>query len=295
MSFIKKLLNPFELIRAFRFDKKQKKHKKSSQDLELMLYSKIIRNDMLHYGYFENIDIEADSISIKDLENAQMKYVDLIIEQISGTGNKVLDVGCGMGGLSNILNSKGYSVDSLTPDNNQKNYIEDKYKDLTVHHMKFEDFEVKDKFNTIINSESLQYIDLQTAFNIIPKILSKNGKWIVIDYFRINRNGINKSGHFHDDFLECVKKNGWKITHQKDITKNALPTLKFAMTFINRFVKPIAIFATEKLKYKKGWIYYLTKELRINMTKKADKELAALNPENFIKEKKYILYVLERQ
>ena len=156
-------------------------------------------------------------------------------------------------------------------------------------------FEVKDKFNTIINSESLQYIDLQTAFNIIPKILSKNGKWIVIDYFRINRNGINKSGHFHDDFLECVKKNGWKITHQKDITKNALPTLKFAMTFINRFVKPITIFASEKLKYKKGWIYYLTKELRINMTKKADKELAALNPENFIKEKKYILYVLERQ
>ena len=46
MSFIKKLFNPFELIRAFRFDKKQKKHKKSSQDLELMLYSKIIRNDI---------------------------------------------------------------------------------------------------------------------------------------------------------------------------------------------------------------------------------------------------------
>ena len=181
-SIIKKILNPIELIRAFKFHKKQKNHKKSSEDLELMLYSKIIRNDMLHYGYFDNPDVEPDSISIKDLENAQMRYVEILIKQISDTGKKVLDVGCGMGGLSNILLEKGFQVESLTPDNNQKNYITSKYKQLKVHHMKFEDFKSESKFNTVINSESLQYIDLDKAFDLVPEILSKNGKLIIIAF-----------------------------------------------------------------------------------------------------------------
>ena len=80
-----------------------KSHIKSSEDLELMLYSKIIRNDMLHYGYFDDINIKPDCISLKDLEDAQMKYVKIIIEQIQNKEDQILDVGCGMGGLSSIL------------------------------------------------------------------------------------------------------------------------------------------------------------------------------------------------
>ena len=56
--------------------------------------------------------------------------------------------------------------------------------------MKFEDFSTNKQFATIINSESLQYIDLDTAFNCVSKLLSNNGKWIITDYFRINNNGM---------------------------------------------------------------------------------------------------------
>ena len=294
-SVLKKLINPIELVKAYRFHKQQSKHVKSSEDLELMLYSKIIRNDMLHYGYFEDINISSDSISIKDLENAQMKYVDLIIEQISEKDKNVLDVGCGMGGLSKILYDKGIKVQSLTPDNNQKNHIEHKYKELTVHHMKFEDFKTEEKFGTIINSESLQYIDLDTAFKSVSEILAENGRWIVTDYFRTNDSGINKSGHMHSEFLASIDRNGWKVVHKNDMTLNALPTLKFAITFIDRFIKPLALFSNEKFKFKQGWLFYLTKELRSSLSKKSEKELAALDPEKFVKEKEYMLYVLERK
>tara|TARA_Y100000590_G_scaffold417009_1_gene516300 strand:- start:6262 stop:7152 length:891 start_codon:yes stop_codon:yes gene_type:complete len=295
ISIIKKIINPIEILRAIWFHKNQKKHIKSSEDLELMLYSKIIRNDMLHYGYFDDIHIHPDTISIKDLENAQMKYVEIIIEQILDKNNKILDVGCGMGGLSNILFNNGYKVESLTPDDNQKNYINSKYKNLTVHHMRFEDFKIKKEFGTIINSESLQYIDLDKAFDLIPEILLPNGRWIITDYFRINDNGINHSGHLHNDFLSYVEKRGWKIVYQNDMTQNALPTLKFAMIFINRFIKPLTLFANQKLKYKQAWLFYLTDQLRLKISKKSEKELAALNPEKFAKEKKYMLYVLERK
>ena len=151
--------------------------------------------------------------------------------------------------------------------------------------MKFEDFKTKEKFGTIINSESLQYIDLDIAFDSASNIISDNGRWIITDYFRIDNDGINKSGHLHSDFLQSIRKNGWKIVHENDMTLNSLPTLKFANTFIDRFIKPLALFSTEKLKYKQGWLFYLTGELRQSMSKKSQKELAALDPNKFIKEK----------
>ena len=113
--------------------------------------------------------------------------------------------------------------------------------------------------------------------------------------FRINDDGVNKSGHLYEDFLNRTEEKGWKIVYEQDITKNALPTLRFAMVFINRFIKPLASFAGAKLKNKKAWLFYLTDEFRKSISKKTDKELAALDPENFIKEKIYILYVLERE
>ena len=74
MNIISNIFNPLELFRAYRFHKNQKKHIKSSEDQELMLYSKIISNDMLHYGYFDNVDIKSDAISLRDLEKAQMVF-----------------------------------------------------------------------------------------------------------------------------------------------------------------------------------------------------------------------------
>ena len=79
------------------------------------------------------------------------------------------------------------------------------------------------------------------------------------------------------------------------MTLNSLPTLKFAITFIDRFVKPLAMFSNDKLKHKVGWLFYLTQELREGLSSKSKKELAALDPDKFIKEKKYMMYVLEKK
>ena len=293
-KLIKNLINPIKLIKAYQFHKNQKKHIKASQDLELKLYSKIIKTDMLHYGYFDNINIEPDSISIKDLEEAQMRYIDIIIDQILNKDKSILDVGCGMGGLSKILLKNNLEVEALTPDINQKNYIESRYPNLILHHMKFEDFKSAKKFGTIINSESLQYINLNTAFESVSQLLIENGQWIITDYFRKNENGINKSGHLHQDFLNKIEQYNWKIIHEQDMTLNALPTLKFAITFIERFLNPLAFFINDKIQYKLPWLFHLTKELRESFSKKSKKELAALNPKDFLNEKKYMLYVLEK-
>ncbi len=249
---------------------------------------------MLHYGFFEDANIDAECISIKQIEDAQIKYAQNIIDLIVQKYGLVLDVGCGMGGLSAMLLQNNYEVEALTPNKNQKKHINKKYKDLVCHNCKFEDFVTDKKYNTIVNSESLQYINLDVAIHHINKILDSTGQWIVVDYFRLNEDGINKSGHFLNDFTSKISTQGWKITYQQDITLNVLPTIKFLHLYAERFLVPLKHFAFEKLRFKKAWLYCLTEKLQAKISSKMDKEFAAINPEKFLAEKKYMLFVIKR-
>ncbi len=239
MKKILPLLNPIEWLKAYNFHKKNSKYKKSSYDLELYLYSKMLKNDMLHYGYFEDININPENISIKQLEMAQILYAENIIEYISNRQDPVLDVGCGLGGLSNLIMKNNIEVEALTPNKNQIHHIQNKFKNLTLHNLKFENYKTTKKYGTIINSESLQYIKLHEAFSKVNKLILPNGRWIIIDYFRLNKDGVNKSSHLLEDFHEKVKEYGWKIKYEKDITNNILPTNKFINMYAERFLIPI--------------------------------------------------------
>ena len=292
---ILKFINPISLMKAYSYQKKNSKYEKSSYDLELYLYSKILKNDMLHYGYFEDVNVEPETISIKQLEDAQVKYAENIIDKIKNTKDTILDVGCGMGGLSALMLQKGLKVEALTPNKNQIAHIENKYKGLVCHRCKFEDFNSDKQFGTIINSESLQYISLDQAFSNVEKQLLPNGRWIIVDFFRIHAEGISRSSHLLEDFLQKTKDFGWNIVYEKDITANVLPTMKFVDMYANRFLLPVTHYVFEKIRYKQPWIYYLIQDLKESVNKKIDKELASVNPEKFASEKKYILFVLERK
>ncbi|MBN8701629.1 MAG: class I SAM-dependent methyltransferase [Bacteroidetes bacterium] len=289
-----KLLNPINWVRAYNFQKKNAQYSKSSYDLELFLYSKILKNDMLHYGYFEDVTIAPDTISIRKVEEAQIKYAQNIIDLVTAKDKPILDVGCGMGGLSAMLMQQGFKPEALTPNANQKEHISKKYPTLTCYKCKFEELNTTNTYGTIINSESLQYIKLDEAFALVDKHLQPGGRWIVVDYFRTSTNTINKSGHMLSDFLEKIKSNNWKIVHQQDITPNVLPTLHLVNLYVERFMLPIKHFAFEKLRFKKAWIYYLTGDIRESIDKKITKEIASIDPVMFGKEKKYILFALEK-
>ena len=293
-KLIMAFINPVKLTKAWFYQKKHPKDKKANRHSELLLYAKILKNDMLHLGYFENIDTLPEDISINHIENAQNEYAKLIAGQISNNQSPVLDVGCGMGGLSKILFDNGFKVESLTPVRQQKNHIDKKYSGFACHHTKFEKFTSDTKYGTVINSESLQYIKLDQAFDGVEKILAPRGRWIITDYFRLQQDTINKSGHMLKDFLAQTDKHNWKIIYEQDITLNILPTLKFIYMYIERFLQPLSEFAIKKLKYKQPWLYYLSNDFREAVLNKANKEIAAVDPEKFVQEKKYMLFVLQK-
>jgi MPBQ/MSBQ methyltransferase len=294
MGIVKKLLNPVNWVKAYSFNKKNKKYDRSTYDLELHLYSQMLRNDMLHLGYFEDVNTTPESISIDQIEASQITYANKIIEQIVLCNKPILDVGCGMGGLATKLLEKDLTLEVLTPNKKQIEYINKEHPKLIAHNVKFEDLKSSNTFGTIINSESLQYIRLDDAFDKIDTLLDSDGRWIVVDFFRLSDNSKDKSGHLLQDFTKLVSDRGYKIVHEQDITPNVIPMLKYIDMYVTRILLPLQHYGYEKLRFKKGWLYFLTKELRENIDKKIEKERASIQPEMFFKEKKYLLYVLKK-
>ncbi|MDO9154540.1 MAG: class I SAM-dependent methyltransferase [Paludibacter sp.] len=294
MSKIGPFFNPVEWVKAYRFHKRNSTFDKSTYDLELYLYSKILNNNMLHWGYFENFVISPDSISLKMVEEAQIKYAENIIEQITDHQHPVLDVGCGMGGLAELMMKQKMNVEVLTPNKNQIQHIRNTLQNLVSHHCKFEQLVSERKYGTVINSESLQYIRLEDAFRKVDEIIMSGGKWIIVDYFRLNETGINKSAHLLKDFEQKLVENNWTKTVERDITPHVLPTIQFANLYFNRFLVPVKHYVYEKLRYKKGWLYYLTTNLRASIDKKITKEEASIDPAQFVNEKKYMFFVLQK-
>ena len=295
MNAFAPFFNPIEWYRAYRFNKQNAKFEKSSYDLELYLYSKILNNNMLHWGYFENTEVEPDEISLKQIGEAQHRYANNILDQIADKKQPVLDVGCGMGGLAELMLEQSMDVEVLTPNKNQIAYINSRLPKLTAHRSKFEDFVPTKKYGTIINSESLQYIKLDDAFLKVDTSILPNARWIITDYFRINDNEKNHGSHRLEDFKEHVSKHGWNILVEKDMTLNVLPTIRFVNLYINRFLIPIKHYGFEKLRYKKGGLFYLTGRLRDKIDSKIAKERASVDPEVFVKDKKYLFIVLEKK
>lgn len=289
------LLNPVNWVKAYQLKKKDSSYDKSKNDLELHLYSKILKNDMLHYGYFEDITIAPDTISIRSVEDAQLKYAQNIIDLIVDKKGLILDVGCGMGGLSAIMTEQKLKVEALTPNVNQCRHIQNKYKNIPVHNCKFEDVSEAKKYKTVINSESFQYIQLEDGLAKINAITDPGARWIITDYFRLHNDGINKSSHLLSEFIDRIEKSNWKIVYQQDITPNILPMLRFLNIYVDRFLFPIKNFAFEKFRYKQAFWYYLTRHLLDSVDSKILREVAAIDPVKFENEKKYMIFVLERE
>lgn len=262
--------------------------------MELYLYSRILKSRMLHYGYFEDTEIAPEDISLRMIEEAQVRYASKIVDFVSNPDAEVLDVGCGMGGLSLMLHEKGFKVNSLTPNKNQIDFLRRNHPFLTTHHCKYEDFNTKTKFGTIINSESLQYILLDDAFRKSEELILPGGKWIIIDYFSKEKKEENQLPHHLDSFLAKVKEYDWEIIHQEDVTNNILPTIRYVDMLVKRILEPAKHFAYEKLRYKKPRLFYLSNRLRAKIDKKVLKEARTVDPEVFVREREYCLFVLQK-
>lgn len=292
MGVLTRLLNLPAMLRHLRQHRSSRSVWDPADDLELALYGAVFGNNFLHYGYFPAPPANPEAISLADAKRAMDDYATLLVERVR-PGERVLDVGCGMGGLLSRLQAAGARPAGLTPNRPHAAHIRANWPDIPLLEGTLESFDPalrSERFDVVINSESLQYIALDAGIGRVKGFLAPGGRWIVIDYFRLRADSKNHSGHPLAEFDAAIARHGLTVDERVDVTENVVPSLAYARVLAERFALPVARFFSERFFLRHPFLGYLFQPaIRDRL---ANLPLDTLDPDVFRREKRYLLYVL---
>jgi SAM-dependent methyltransferase len=293
-----RILNPRDLWKAAQLHRGRRALRRGVDDSALEMYSKILPDGFLHYGYFDDDDLDQDpqEMPLAEIGRAQIRYARQLLGFVHDTSRPVLDVGCGMGGLCRMLSEGGFSPVALTPDRSQAAHVAATQPNVPIIASKFEVIcaaEHAGRYGTVITSESLQYIKLEKAFALVGQLLGPGGQWIVSDYFRLRSDG-DRSCHLWSEFRRRVDADGWRIAHERDITPNVLPALAFIHMWATRVAVPAMHMATSRLRRRQPGLHHLLSGVLGTLEDVAVDNLQRVDPKWFAAHRRYMILVLEK-
>ncbi|MGD2173156.1 MAG: class I SAM-dependent methyltransferase [Gammaproteobacteria bacterium] len=191
----------------------------------LNLFNYFIGTRDLHYGLWQD-DLE---VCIRNLPEAQRRYSDFLIGHIPQGVARILDVGCGAGGLASELRSRGFEVEGVSPSPLLTEAAKRQAgEDFKIHEGRFEDIDFDgDKFDLVMFSESFQYITLDTVLRDASRRLDPGGYILICDFFKTGAPGrsVIGGGHPVDKFDAVLQKSGLEVLEDIDITAETAPNL----------------------------------------------------------------------
>lgn len=195
----------------------------------------------LHYGLWGD-DLE---VRIQNLPVAQKRYTDFLLSHVPEGTRRILDVGCGAGGVATELLANGYQVEGVSPSLLLSEAAKQQAGDqFVIHQGRFEDvsFDEQEKFDLVMFSESFQYISLQTVLEDAKQCLKPGGHILICDFFRTGAPGksVIGGGHRITSFRDAVEKSDLEVLVDKDITRETAPNLDIVNQMIRDLFLPTA-------------------------------------------------------
>ena len=192
----------------------------------LNLFNFFIGTRDLHYGYWQD-DLD---VCIQNLPEAQRRYSEFLIGHIPPGVERILDVGCGAGGLASELLARGYRVEGVSPSPLLSEAAQRQAgPGFKIHQGRFEDvgFGEGDKFDLVMFSESFQYITLDRVLGDAMQRLHPGGHILICDFFKTGAPGrsVIGGGHPVEKFDEVLRESGLEIVEDIDITRQTAPNL----------------------------------------------------------------------
>lgn len=178
----------------------------------------------LHYGFFESGD--------EPIAKAQERSTEMLLERLPLPPARVLDVGVGLATTLARLTRSGYDAEGITPDQQQIAMIRARYGDqIRVSCAKFESFDGRPPYDTILFQESSQYIDSNALFAAASAMTRHI---VVVDEFASTP--LATPGALHDlgAFLAAGEKHGFAKTEEVDVSRYAAPTIDYVASRIAR-------------------------------------------------------------
>ena len=211
----------------------------------------------------------------KTLEEAQQNKIDHIIKKLNiKSGQKILEVGCGWGGMAfEIARQKGCEVKGISLSKNQINYCKKKAKELNLdNQVSFElaDYrEVKGEYDRIYSVGMFEHVGKKfynVFFKSISKLLKNDGMFLlhtigVVDKPSPPNKFINKyifPGGICPSLSQIVKpieKTGLIVADTETLIRHYDKTL---LSWLNRFMaKKHLVKDMFDEKFVKMWSFYL--------------------------------------
>lgn len=219
-----------------------KKNKVKTKEIGLvagLIFCKyLFETEDLHFGFWTD-DLE---VSKNNIAKAQENHSNFIISNIPENTKTILDVGCGAGGLAAKLLYKGFSVDCVSPSPLLTEHALEKLGDRgTIFRCLFEEMETDKPYDTLIFSESFQYIELSTALLQSLRFLKQGGYLLICDYFKTDARGKGPigGGHRLSRFYEAISEYPFEPVKDIDITEQTMPNLDLFNEILNSVGLPI--------------------------------------------------------
>ena len=261
----------------------------------LNLFNFFLGTRDLHYGLWQE-DLED---CIQNLMEAQRRYSDFLIDHIPAGVKRILDVGCGAGGLTRELLARGYQVEGVSPcpllSEAARQQAGESFK---IHQGRFEDigFGPDDRFDLVLFSESFQYITLDSVFDNARRRLNPGGHVLICDFFKTGAPGrsVIGGGHPLGRFMGALEESALELLVDKDITRETAPTLDIVNQMGRDLFYPTFTLIGYAFDCNHPWLAkfvrwkYQKKIKKINRKYLSDER----NAESFAKHKVYRLFLL---
>tara|TARA_E500000331_G_scaffold354886_1_gene409007 strand:- start:1550 stop:2755 length:1206 start_codon:yes stop_codon:yes gene_type:complete len=212
----------------------------------------------------------------KTLEDAQQNKINHIIKKLDiKSGQKVLDVGCGWGGMAfEVAKQKNCEVVGISLSQNQINYCKNKARELGLdNQVRFEliDYrEIKGQFNRIYSVGMFEHVGkkfYKTFFKSINRLLKKDGIFLLHTIGSIDapsppnkfiRKYIFPGGIVpcFSDIINPIQKTGLIVADSETLIRHYDKTLE---SWLERFLsKKSDVKDMFDEKFVKMWEFYLT-------------------------------------
>lgn len=249
----------------------------------------------LHYGFW----IDGIDHTIRNLPRAQDEYCNFLLSHIPADAGRILDVGCGAGGVAKRLTERGHAVDCVSPSGFLNSQARARLGDSArIFECKYEDYNTTETYDCILFCESHQYVKMEAGLDNVMKQLRPGGSLIICDFFRLpnDQESTISGGHRLNAFQEIVARYPLKLVKEIDITARTAPTFTVIDMAFTEVLKPIwdeidrASIATHPWLFKCVNWFFGHKLKKVKMKYFTHQRSA----ENFIKYKTYRLMRFER-